>query len=250
MLYRIYIKRILDIICALAAMIVFCWLYVIVAILVKTKLGSPVIFSQERPGMIDPKTGKERIFKLYKFRSMYMDAEKRKAELMAQNKMGNDMMFKMDDDPRITKVGKFIRKTSLDELPQLINVLKGDMALIGPRPLLIRYLDLYSPEQARRHEVRPGITGWAQVNGFRGDTSIEGRIQCDLYYIEIPDINPDAMNTYYSIEFDSNSVCFGPYSYVYSVLNKYSSNSEKADLVDLVCALFEYGNAASNYAGK
>ena len=126
--------------------------------------GAGVFFLQERPG----KHGK--IFRVIKFKTM---TDERDAE-------GN----LLPDAERLTKVGKFVRSTSLDELPQLINVLKGDMALIGPRPLLPQYLPLYSPEQARRHEVRPGITGWAQVNGLRGDTSIEARVQYDIWYIE------------------------------------------------------------------
>ena len=119
-------------------------------------------------------------------KGMYQDAEERKKELMAQNEM-DGLMFKMKDDPRITKVGKFIRKTSIDELPQFWNVLKGDMSLVGPRPERPFFVEKFREEIPRymvKHQVRPGLTGWAQVNGYRGDTSIRKRIECDLYYIE------------------------------------------------------------------
>ena len=117
---------------------------------------------------------------------MYKDAEKRKKELMSHNKM-DGLMFKMDNDPRITKVGRVIRKLSIDELPQFINVLKGDMSLIGPRPERPLWVEKFKEEIPRymiKHQVRPGLTGWAQVNGYRGDTSIRKRIEYDLYYIE------------------------------------------------------------------
>ena len=169
MLYRNYIKRILDILCALAAMIVFCWLYAIVAILVKTKLGSPVIFSQERPGMIDPKTGKERIFKLYKFRTMRD----------AYDENGNPL----PDEDRLTPFGEKLRSWSLDELPEAVNILKGDMSVVGPRPLLVRYLDRYNEHQRRRHEVRPGLSGWAQVNG-RNAVTWEDKFDMDVWYVD------------------------------------------------------------------
>ena len=169
MLYKTYIKRILDILCALAAMIVFCWLYAIVAILVKTKLGSPVIFSQERPGMIDPKTGKERIFKLYKFRTMRD----------AYDENGNPL----PDEDRLTPFGEKLRSWSLDELPEAVNILKGDMSVVGPRPLLVRYLDRYNEHQRRRHEVRPGLSGWAQVNG-RNAVTWEDKFDMDVWYVD------------------------------------------------------------------
>lgn len=169
MIYRNFIKRILDIICALAALIVFCWLYAIVAILVRMKLGSPVLFTQERPGMIDKKTGKERIFKLYKFRSM-TDERDENGKLLP-------------DDVRLTKFGRFLRSTSLDELPEAINILKGDMSVVGPRPLLVRYLDRYNEHQHRRHEVRPGLSGWAQVNG-RNTVSWEDKFDMDVWYVD------------------------------------------------------------------
>ena len=136
---------------------------------------------------------------MYKFRSMYMDAEERKKELAAQNKVSDGMMFKMDFDPRIignrilpdgtkkTGIGQFIRKTSIDELPQFWNILKGDMSLVGPRPERPFFVEKFREEIPRymiKHQVRPGMTGWAQVNGYRGDTSIRKRIEHDLYYIE------------------------------------------------------------------
>lgn len=143
--YEKYAKRPLDILCALAAIIVFCWLYLLVAILVRCKLGSPIIFKQERPG----KDGK--IFKLYKFRTMTDEEDE------------NDQL--LPDNVRLTKFGKFLRSTSLDELPEAFNILKGDMSVIGPRPLLVEYLPYYTEEELRRHSVRPGLSGWAQVNG-------------------------------------------------------------------------------------
>ena len=117
---------------------------------------------------------------------MYADAEERKKELMAQNEM-NGLMFKMENDPRITKVGAFLRKTSLDEFPQFINILKGDMSLVGPRPERPEFVEKCREQIPRymiKHQVRPGMTGWAQINGYRGNTSIRKRIEYDLYYIE------------------------------------------------------------------
>ena len=165
--YEKYLKRPLDILCALAALIVFGWLYIIVAILVRVKLGSPVIFRQPRPGK------DEKIFNLYKFRSM-TDERDENGELLP-------------DEVRLTEFGKVLRATSLDELPQLFNVLKGDMSLIGPRPERPFFVDKFKEEIPRymiKHQVRPGMTGWAQVNGLRGDTSIRKRIELDLFYIE------------------------------------------------------------------
>lgn len=160
-IYEKYIKRVLDVVCALAALIVFCWLYLIVAVLVRIKLGSPVLFKQERPGK------DEKIFNLYKFRTM-TDKRDENGELLP-------------DEVRLTKFGKFLRKTSLDELPEALNILKGDMSVVGPRPLLVRYLPLYNEHQKHRHDVRPGLSGWAQVNG-RNTVSWKDKFDYDVYY--------------------------------------------------------------------
>lgn len=161
--YEKYAKRPLDILCALAAIIVFCWLYLLVAILVRCKLGSPIIFKQERPG----KDGK--IFKLYKFRTMTDEEDE------------NDQL--LPDNVRLTKFGKFLRSTSLDELPEAFNILKGDMSVIGPRPLLVEYLPYYTEEELRRHSVRPGLSGWAQVNG-RNLVDWDRRLKYDVEYVD------------------------------------------------------------------
>ena len=167
--YERYIKRLLDIICALAAIIVFGWLYIIVAVLVRVKLGSPVLFKQPRPGKVDPKTGQETIFNMYKFRSM-SDERDQNGDLLP-------------DDVRLGKFGKALRATSLDELPEAFNILKGDMSIIGPRPQLVRDMVFMSDEQRMRHTARPGLSGLAQVNG-RNDISWEEKLNWDLKYIE------------------------------------------------------------------
>ncbi len=161
--YERFFKRPIDFLCALAAIVVFCWLYAIVAILVRIKLGSPVLFTQERPGK------DEKIFKLYKFRTM-TDARDENGNLLP-------------DDVRLTKFGRILRSTSLDELPEAFNILKGDMSVIGPRPLLVRYLERYNEEQHRRHEVRPGLSGYAQVHG-RNTVSWEEKFKLDVYYVD------------------------------------------------------------------
>jgi lipopolysaccharide/colanic/teichoic acid biosynthesis glycosyltransferase len=161
--YEKYFKRPLDWICGLAAVIVFWWLYLILAVLVRVKLGSPVLFTQERPGK------DEKIFKLYKFRTM-TDARDANGELLP-------------DVVRLTKFGRFLRSTSLDELPEAFNIIKGDMSVIGPRPLLVRYLPRYNEEQHRRHEVRPGLSGYAQVHG-RNTVSWEKKFKMDVDYAD------------------------------------------------------------------
>ncbi|MEF9946663.1 MAG: sugar transferase [Lachnospiraceae bacterium] len=161
-MYEKYFKRLLDIICALAAMIVFCWLYAIIAILVRVKLGSPVIFKQKRPGK------DEKIFTLYKFRTM-TDSRGKDGKLLS-------------DEVRLTKFGRLLRSTSLDELPEAWNILKGDMSVVGPRPLLVEYLPLYNEKQRHRHDVRPGLSGLAQVHG-RNALSWEDKFNLDIEYV-------------------------------------------------------------------
>lgn len=169
-IYNRYFKRMIDIICALLALGVFWWLYIIVAILVRVKLGSPIIFKQARPGKIDPMTGKETIFYLYKFRTM----------TDARDING----LPLPDDVRLTKFGRLLRTTSLDELPEVINILKGDMSVIGPRPLLVEYLPYYTELEHHRHDVRPGLSGWAQINGRNAIDSWEQRFEYDLEYVD------------------------------------------------------------------
>ncbi|MDN3389547.1 sugar transferase [Pseudoalteromonas sp. APC 3691] len=156
-------KRFFDFIAALCALLTLLPVITVVAILIRFKLGSPILFTQNRPGL----NGK--VFKMMKFRTM----------LDGKDRLGN----LLPDDKRMTKFGAFLRSTSLDELPGLFNVLKGDMSLVGPRPLLVQYLPLYSTEQARRHNVRPGMTGWAQVNG-RNAISWEEKFKLDVWYVD------------------------------------------------------------------
>ncbi len=162
-MYRNGVKRFLDFMLSLMGIVVLSPILLILWILVRVKLGSPVLFHQERPGR------NEKIFKLYKFRSMTDE----------RDEQGN----LLPDEVRLTKFGKVLRSTSLDELPELFNILKGDMSLIGPRPLLVRYLPYYTDEERHRHDVRPGLTGLAQVNG-RNALGWEDRFRYDLYYVE------------------------------------------------------------------
>lgn len=156
-------KRLFDFTSAFLGLLALSPVIIVVAILIRFKLGSPILFTQDRPGL------NGHVFKMMKFRSM----------LDAKDKQGN----LLPDEERMTKFGAFLRSTSLDELPGLFNVLKGDMSLVGPRPLLVQYLPLYSAEQARRHNVRPGITGWAQVNG-RNAISWEDKFKLDVWYVD------------------------------------------------------------------
>ncbi|EID0062640.1 sugar transferase [Vibrio vulnificus] len=156
-------KRLFDLILSLT--VLFCTLpmIVILALLILKKLGSPILFTQDRPGL------KGKVFKMMKFRTM----------LDSKDKEGN----LLPDEQRMTNFGAFLRSTSLDELPGLFNVIRGDMSLVGPRPLLVQYLPLYNQEQARRHEVRPGVTGWAQING-RNAISWEEKFKLDVWYVD------------------------------------------------------------------
>ena len=161
-MYKLFFKRFFDFILSLIAIIMLSPVYLIVIVLVRIKLGSPVFFTQKRPGK------DEKIFKMYKFRTMTNEVDEN----------GN----LLPDDKRLTKFGKLLRSTSLDELPELFNILKGDMSIVGPRPLLVRYLPLYNEYQKHRHDARPGFTGWAQCNG-RNSIGWEEKFDLDVYYV-------------------------------------------------------------------
>ena len=162
-MYKRFVKRCLDFLLSLAALIILSPVLLLVAILVRCKLGSPILFKQKRPGL------HEKIFCMYKFRTM-TDAKDADGNLLP-------------DEVRLTKFGKLLRSTSLDELPELFNILKGDMAIVGPRPLLVQYLPRYNERQRRRHDVRPGFTGLAQVNG-RNSISWQQKFEWDVKYVE------------------------------------------------------------------
>jgi UDP-galactose phosphate transferase len=191
-LYSKLIKRFMDFLIAALSIIIFSPLLIILAILVRVKLGGPVIFKQERPGL----NGK--VFKLYKFRTM-TDAKDENGNLL-------------DDEYRLTSFGKKLRSTSLDELPELYNILKGDMSIVGPRPLLVKYLPLYNDEQKRRHDVRPGLTGLAQVSGRNAITWTE-KFNKDIEYVDNVSLRLDI-----SIFFKT----------IYCVLKKEGINSDSA----------------------
>ncbi|MEK4129096.1 sugar transferase [Solibacillus sp. FSL W8-0474] len=162
-IYRRFVKRPMDFLLSLIAIVVLSPILIVVAILVRTKLGSPILFKQQRPGL------NEKIFMMYKFRTM-TDERDNNGELLP-------------DHIRLTKFGRFLRSTSLDELPELFNILKGDMSIIGPRPLLVQYLPLYNNHQKRRHEVRPGLSGLAQISG-RNAISWEEKFNLDVEYVD------------------------------------------------------------------
>ena len=164
------VKRLMDIVGGCLALLIASPVMLVIMIVIKATSPGPIVYSQERVGLHN------KTFKMYKFRSMVVQDEKEEKKA-----------WTVKDDPRVTPVGKFIRKTSIDELPQLINIIKGDMSLVGPRPERPFFVEKFQEEIPRymvKHQVRPGLTGWAQVNGYRGDTSIRKRIECDLYYIE------------------------------------------------------------------
>lgn len=166
--YEKYIKRVLDVTCCVLALIFFWWVYLIVALLVRVNLGSPVIFKQPRPGLVDEE-GQEKIFLMYKFRTM-------------TDERGDDGKL-LSDDARITRFGKMLRATSLDELPETFNILKGDMSIVGPRPQLVRDMVFMSERQRMRHTAKPGLSGLAQIKG-RNSITWESKIEMDLKYIK------------------------------------------------------------------
>ena len=178
-MYKKYLKRVLDIVCSVIFIFSFWWLYIIMAIMVRIRLGSPILFKQERPGL----NGK--IFTIYKFRSM----------TNMKNKDGK----LLSDEERLPRFGKILRATSLDEIPEIFNVLKGEMSLVGPRPLLVEYLPRYNEFQARRHEVKPGITGWAQING-RNTISWENKFKYDVEYVDKYDLIFDLKIIYLTLK--------------------------------------------------
>lgn len=177
-MYRKYVKRLMDLFLSICALIVLSPVLLIVAVLVRVKLGSPVIFKQKRPGL------NEKIFTLYKFRTMTDERDENK-ELLP-------------DEVRLTGFGKFLRSTSFDELPELWNIVLGDMSIVGPRPLLVKYLPFYNLEEKRRHEVRPGLTGLAQISG-RNELSWEERFKFDIQYIDTISLKNDFLIVFNTI---------------------------------------------------
>lgn len=167
--YERFVKRLLDILCSLLAIVFFGWLYIIIALVVRVKMGKPILFKQPRPGIINPITGKERIFDMYKFRTM-TDARDENGNLLP-------------DEQRLPAFGRMLRATSLDELPEVFCILQGTMSVIGPRPQLVRDMVFMTDEQRMRHTAKPGLTGLAQVNG-RNAVSWEEKLGLDLKYIE------------------------------------------------------------------
>ena len=176
--YQKYGKRLLDIFFSLIFVVFFWWLYLLIAVLVRILLGKPILFQQQRPG----KDGK--IFALYKFRTM----------TEAKDTQGN----LLSDEKRLTRFGRFLRSSSLDELPEILMILRGDMSLIGPRPLLVKYLPLYNAHQRRRHEVKPGLTGYAQVNG-RNSVSWEEKFDMDVWYVDHVSLSLDLKILYLTV---------------------------------------------------
>ena len=183
-MYKKFFKRLIDIVLSLIALPFVLLVIVIMAPFINLEDKGPVFYNAERRG----KDGKP--FKMFKLRSMYVNAP--------DIRTADGSTFNSDKDPRVTKIGRFMRKTSIDELPQILNVLIGDMSLIGPRPLLVQYLPLYSPEQARRHEVRPGITGWAQVNG-RNLCKLSKKFAYDVWYVDNVSFSLDIKILYLTI---------------------------------------------------
>lgn len=177
-MYESCIKRLLDILLSGMALLVLWPVLAVVALLVRCRLGSPVIFCQQRPGK------NEKIFKLYKFRTM-TDQRDQQGRLLP-------------DEVRLTKFGRLLRASSLDELPELWNILRGDMSIVGPRPLLVKYLPLYNQQQKHRHDVRPGLTGWAQVHG-RNALSWEEKFQYDIWYVENLSLRVDARTIWLTV---------------------------------------------------
>ncbi len=178
--YAKFVKRLFDVVLSGMALLILWPILLIVAVLVKIKLGSPVLFRQERPGK------DEKIFTLYKFRTMRDAVDPKTGEALP-------------DEERMTDFGRLLRKTSLDELPELINIFKGDMSIVGPRPLLVKYLPLYSEEQRKRHKVRPGLTGWAQVHG-RNLLCWEERFKCDVWYVNNVSLITDIKTVFLTVK--------------------------------------------------